>query len=242
MARSEPPAWDSARLADPHRQPDKSDRVRAMFDAIAPTYELVNRVASAGFDARWRREMVRRAGVRPDDGTGDVCRAFASAAVRPRHIVGVDFSGGMLARARGRTGGRRVTFCQGDALALPFADGSFTLATCAFGVRNFQELGAGLSEMRRVLRRGGRAVILEFGMPTAPVLQGLYRAYFTHVMPLAARAIARDGTGAYRYLPRSVVSFCDREGIVRCLNSAGFAQVDVTCLTLGIVTLYCAFL
>ncbi len=239
-----PTTWDRQRLADPHGQPDKARRVRSMFDAIAPTYELINRLASAGLDARWRREMVRRAEVRPDEvlldvacGTGDVCRAFAVAQPAPARIVGGDFAMQMLRRARPRSD-PRIGWCQADALALPFAPESFSLLTCAFGVRNFQNFDTGLREMHRVLRPRGRVILLEFGLPSAPVLRSIYGLYFTWLMPLAASVLARDRLGAYRYLPRSVLSFHDRAGIVSGLRQAGFAQVEVFPLSLGVVSIF----
>ena len=138
-----------------------------MFDAIAPTYERVNRLASVGRDAYWRREMVRLAEVRPEDimldvacGTGDVVRAFAGAPIRPARILGLDFAPLMLGQAVGRPvlGG---SFACGDALRLPVADSAVSLVTCAFGIRNFENLGTGLNEMHRVLMPGGRVVIIE---------------------------------------------------------------------------------
>ena len=198
--------WDEARLEAPHAQTDKSRRVRNMFDAIAPTYEKVNALASAGRDAAWRRRMVQLAQIRSEDilldiacGTGDVARTFAASQPRPARIIGADFSLPMLQQAMTRPIARGA-FCQGDALALPLADASVTLITCAFGIRNFQNLRAGLTEMHRVLQPGGRAVILEFALPEAPVLKQLYMFYFKHILPRMATWISRDRTGAYRYL------------------------------------------
>lgn len=238
--------WDAPRLADPHAQPDKADRVRRMFDAIAPTYEFVNKVASGSRDAAWRREMVRLARIRPDDvlldvacGTGDVARAFAAAEVRPKRIIGLDFAGGMLALASARpiTDG---CFVQADALQLPLADASVSLITCAFGIRNFNDLGAGLAEMARVLRLGGRAVVLEFGLPRNRLMRWLYLCYANRIMPRLATWISRDSTGAYRYLPRSVISFPDTGAVIDAFRSAGFTDVTVHRLTWGVVAVYVA--
>ena len=240
------PVWDEGRLDAPHGQPDKAGRVRRMFDAIAPTYELVNRLASAGRDAYWRREMVRLARVRPDDvlldvacGTGDVARTFAAARVRPKRIVGVDFAAQMLRLAADRPicGG---LFALGDALRLPVADGSVSIVTCAFGIRNFQDVSAGLREMQRVLRAGGRAVILEFAVPGSAMLRRLYLFYFNRIMPALATLVSRDRSGAYRYLPRSVLSFSGDEAIRSALVSAGFAEVAVHRRSCGVVALYVA--
>lgn len=238
--------WDKPRLADPHAQPDKADRVRRMFDAIAPTYELVNTVASGARDGYWRREMVRLAAVRSDDvlldvacGTGDVARAFAAASVRPERIIGLDFAAAMLARAVARpiAGG---AFIQADALNLPLADASASIVTCAFGIRNFKDLRAGLSEMARVLRPGGRAVVLEFCVPRRRLFRRAYLFYVHRLMPRLATWISRDSTGAYRYLPQSVISFPDIGEVVTAFRSAGFGEVAVHPLTWGIVAIYVA--
>lgn len=241
-----PVVWDADRLRSPHGQADKAIRVRHMFDAIAPTYERVNRLASVGRDAYWRREMVRLAEVRPEDimldvacGTGDVVRAFAGAPIRPARILGLDFAPLMLRQAVGRPvlGG---SFACGDALRLPVADGAVSLVTCAFGIRNFENLGTGLNEMHRVLMPGGRVVIIEFSIPTRRWLRSLYLLYFNRVMPTFARLVSRDRSGAYRYLPRSVLSFFGSEAIRSALASAGFSEVAVCPRTCGIVTVYVA--
>ncbi|MBX3396670.1 MAG: bifunctional demethylmenaquinone methyltransferase/2-methoxy-6-polyprenyl-1,4-benzoquinol methylase UbiE [Phycisphaerae bacterium] len=245
--------WDDARLSDPHAQPDKSRRVQAMFDAIAPTYELVNRVLSAGRDAFWRRTAVSMAAVRSDDrvldlacGTGDFARAFHRA--KPSVIVGSDFSAGMLGLAARRAAetprvagaSAPIRWCRGDAHNLPFADGSFSIASCAFGVRNFQHLEIGLREMNRVLAVGGRAVILEFTMPRSKLLGRIYRFYFRRVLPRVARWISRDRSGAYDYLPNSVESFIDERGMVKALQSVGFGRIECRTLSAGIVAVYVA--
>lgn len=237
--------WNDARLTDPHGQPDKAARVRAMFDEIAPTYERVNRVLSMGRDASWRRRVVQWAGVRPDDrvldlacGTGDLARAIAAA--RPRFVTGCDFAERMLALASSR-GGDRLNWCRGDALKLPFADGSFSIVSCAFGVRNWQNLSVGVAEVSRVLCCGGRFVILEFSMPRAPLLGAMYRAYFRHVLPRLATWISRDRCGAYRYLPASVATFVDSTGMRDTLMRSGFDRVGEKSMTGGIVTAYLAW-
>lgn len=238
--------WDPSRLQAPHAQQDKAARVRRMFDAIAPTYELVNTLASAGRDRFWRREMVRLASVRPDDvildiacGTGDVVRSFASSPVRPARIVGMDFCLPML-RLAARRPVDRGAFCAADALRLAVADASVSIVTCAFGVRNFQDLTAGLQEMCRALRPGGRSIVLEFSVPARPVLRRIYLWYFNRVLPLLASLVSRDRTGAYRYLPRSVVSFHRRDEIISCFQAAGFSRVAAHPLTWGIVCVYVA--
>lgn len=235
--------WDARRLRAPHLQADKAQRVCRMFDRIAPTYELVNRLASFGRDASWRRRAVLLSGASEKDrvldvacGTGDLSRAFAE---RAREVVGVDFAANMVALAAAR-GGAGLHWCLGDALRLPFPDGTFNIASCGFGVRNFQDLRAGLREMHRSLRPGGRAVILEFAMPTRRLLRWLYGLYLRRAVPLLASLVGRDRTNAYRYLACSVVSFLSRDQMVNHLEQAGFVSVTALPLTWGIVVVYVA--
>jgi demethylmenaquinone methyltransferase/2-methoxy-6-polyprenyl-1,4-benzoquinol methylase len=237
--------WDEERLADPHGQPDKAARVQAMFDAIAPTYERVNWVLSAGRDAYWRRTAVAMARVRPTDrvldlacGTGDFARAFARAS--PAAVVGGDFSRRMLELAAGRAE-PPIEWCRADAMALPFADGSFSVVSCAFGVRNFQDLARGLEEMHRVLRVGGRAVILEFSMPRVPLLGATYGFCFRRILPRLATLISQDRSGAYRYLPKSVSRFVETPGMLEALRSTGFGRMEHRRLTIGVVTVFVAW-
>jgi len=238
--------WDTARLADPHGQRDKRRRVRAMFEAIAPTYERVNRWASAGRDAHWRREMVRLADVHPGDvlldvacGTGDVVRSFLKGPDRPRYWVGIDLATNMLRHARAPAGGRGV-FVQADALHLPVADEQVTIVTCAFGLRNFAHLQTGLREMYRVLRDGGRAILLEFSLPRHAALRAGYLFYFRRLLPHLATWLSGDATGAYRYLPESVLSFYDAQAIRSALLAAGFDGVSAHRKSCGIVTIHVA--
>lgn len=250
---SDKPAWTPDLLQSPHDATDKAPRVRRMFNAIAPRYELVNTLFSAGRDAYWRRQAVRLAKVRPDDevldvacGTGDFARAFVQA--RPRWVMGCDFAHEMLKRAarfapRGgsaRAEARGAEWVEADALRLPFADGSFSIVSCAFGVRNFADLDAGLREMHRVLRPGGRAIILEFTRPTHTVIRHLYEFFTNRVMPVAASWVSGDRSGAYRYLPRSVVTFLNADQMCARLQAAGFDQASATPLTWGVVAVYVA--
>jgi len=231
--------WDDERLADPHSLADKAARVRRMFDDIAPTYERVNTWASAGRDRAWRCETVRLAEVKPADcvldiacGTGDLAEAFVHAGAR--RIVGLDFASQMLLRALDRVPGR-AGWTQGDALCLPFADETFDITCCAFGVRNFQDLEKGLAEMHRVLKPGGRAVILEFSTPAQPVLRGIYQFYFTRIFPKLATWISGDRSGAYRYLPCSVRTFVTPAQMIEMLKKVGFLSARAASRTCGIV-------
>jgi len=238
------PIWDEVALVDPHRRDDKAERVRRMFDCIAPTYERVNTVSSLGRDRAWRRRVVKLVGATTVDsvldvacGTGDLARTFAAAGVA--RVVGVDFAADMLQRAAQRPT-PRTTWCLADAQRLPLADGSFTVASCAFGVRNFQDLGCGLSEMHRILRPGGRAAILEFSLPRGRLTRGAYRFYLERVLPRLAGLMCGNDGGAYRYLARSVVSFVDEAGLIGGLREAGFERVDRHSMTCGIVQVYVA--
>ncbi len=234
--------WDDSRLAAPHEQDDKADRIRRMFNAISPTYERVNFVASVGRDRAWRRYTVRQAEVQSNErildiacGTGDLARAFARA--QPQLVVGLDFAQDMLRHAVDQSCESGV-WVQADALRLPFADGSFDITACAFGVRNFQHLETGLREMHRVLKPGGRAMILEFTMPDSSLLRGLYHFYFAKIMPRLAAWISRDRTGAYQYLPRSVVSFLNARQLTELIEKVGFASVRAKPMTFGAVHVY----
>lgn len=238
--------WSADRLAAVHAQADKAARVRRMFDAIVPTYELVNRLFSFGRDGAWREEAVRGAEVQAGEavldiacGTGDLLRTFYAACGAQGCMVGADFAHSMLVRAQD-TSSRDLRWCEADALRLPFADGSFDVTSCAFGVRNFQDLAGGLKEMYRVVRGGGRAVILEFTRPANRVIRAVYEFYSGRIMPVGAALVSGDRMGAYRYLPRSVVSFLGSEEMCARLRGAGFAEVHARPLTFGVVTVYVA--
>ncbi len=250
---SDKPSWTSQQLDSPHTVSDKATRVRRMFDAIAPRYELVNSLFSARRDGAWRRKAVRLGRTSESDdvldvacGTGDFARAFAAGGART--VTGCDFAHQMLLRAApacdaptAPPSGNRFRWCEADALNLPFRSACFTLTSCAFGVRNFQNLDAGLEEMYRVLRPGGRTVILEFTQPRYRLARGLYHLYANRFMPVAATLVSGDRSGAYRYLPRSVVSFLSAEQMCERLRSAGFDRTTATPLSWGIVTVYVAW-
>jgi len=236
--------WSQAELGDPHRVPDKAERVQAMFDAIAPSYDLNNRVHSAGRDQAWRRRLVRAAEVSPGEtvldvacGTGDLALAFTGTPAA--RVLGMDFAAGMLDRARAKGAGPAGPCYQAaDAMRLPLADGSVDVVSIAFGIRNVVDPAAALAEFYRVLAPGGRLLILEFGRPRVPLFRAIYHVYFHHVMPRTASWLARDRTEAYRYLPRSVDTFIDRDRLVAMMEAAGFEAVASERLTLGICMLY----
>ncbi|MBX3363274.1 MAG: bifunctional demethylmenaquinone methyltransferase/2-methoxy-6-polyprenyl-1,4-benzoquinol methylase UbiE [Phycisphaeraceae bacterium] len=244
-----PPAWTSADLTDPHARDDKARRVQRMFASIARSYDLNNRLHSFGRDQAWRRAAVRAARPQPNDhvldvacGTGDLTHAFARAGVA--RVVGADFTPEMLqlaevkrAKLPPKTGGL-VSYVTGDAQALDFPDASFDILSIAFGIRNVADVDRALREFRRVLRPGGRVVILEFDRPRFAPIRWANSFYSGWVMPRTAALIARDREGAYRYLPRSVQTFMSRKEMIHRLESAGFAHICVRSLTFGVVACY----
>jgi demethylmenaquinone methyltransferase/2-methoxy-6-polyprenyl-1,4-benzoquinol methylase len=200
----------------------KTERVREMFDLIAPRYELVNHVVTLGMDRRWRRRAVRElrlpAGSVVLDvaaGTGDFTRELRRQGLR---AIGADLSYGMLAA---RPDGHQV---QADASRLPFDDRTFDGVTCGYGLRNFTDLGACLAEMARVTRPGGRVGLLEVAEPTAGPWRWGFRAWFRHVVPLIGSALS--DSAAYKYLPASTAYLPDRDAISEMLRDAGFSAVN----------------
>jgi demethylmenaquinone methyltransferase/2-methoxy-6-polyprenyl-1,4-benzoquinol methylase len=223
--------------------PEKA-AIRKMFDRIAPRYDLLNRMLSAGIDVRWRRICVDAAGsaMRSVDvcsGTGDVLVEFLRRDPARRGI-GVDLSTGMLVRGAeklGRLGlAGRAHMAAGDAERLPIASDSVDAVTVAFGIRNVGDPLAALREMRRVVRPGGRALILEFSMPDG-TLGVLYRMYFTRVLPRIGGWVSGDA-GAYAYLPASVARFARPVEFGALMKEAGFDRVSWQPLTAGIAHLY----
>jgi demethylmenaquinone methyltransferase/2-methoxy-6-polyprenyl-1,4-benzoquinol methylase len=212
------------------------DAVRSMFDRISPFYDAMNRTMTIGLDQRWRRATVA-AVVQPGDrvldaccGTGDLAIAAQEAGAR---VVGVDFSERMLERARGKSDA--VEWVQGDALALPFPDGSYDAATVGFGVRNLDDLECGLAELRRVLGPGGRLAILEITRPSG-LLAPFYRLWFDGFVPLLGKLL--PGGSAYTYLPASVRRFPGPDELAALLRGAGFTDVRWRTFAGGIVALH----
>jgi len=214
------------------------DVVRGMFDRIAPVYDAMNRVMTAGLDRRWRRLAVREV-VWPGDRVLDACCGTGDLAVeaerRGGRVVGVDFSERMLERARPKSG--TIEWVQGDALSLPFADGEFDAATVGFGVRNLEDLERGLRELGRVLRPGGRIAVLEITRPRG-LLRPFFRLWLDVLVPLAGRVL--PGGKAYTYLPASVRRFPAPEDLSALFEQAGFQDVRFRLLGGGSVALHTA--
>ena len=213
------------------------DEIRRMFDRIAPVYDAMNRLMTAGLDQRWRREtvasVVRQRGSLLDAccGTGDL--ALAGRRAGAGRVVGLDFSEPMLERARRK--GPDVEWVQGDLLALPFPDGEFDAATVGFGVRNVEELPRALGELRRVLRPGGRLGVLEITRPRG-LLAPFYGLWFDRLVPLLGRLL--PGGAAYTYLPASVRRFPGPQELAEAMRDAGFAHVSYRLFAGGIVALH----
>lgn len=219
-----------------------------MFDAIAPRYDLLNHVLSAGIDRRWRTKAIRSLALTGRDTLLDVCTGTADVALQSRRggaarVLGVDFAGAMLSlgqrKVQAAGEAHRITLVRGDAMRLPVRDGSVDAATVAFGIRNVQQPDVACAEIARVLRSGGRLAILEFGVPRIPGVSALYQWYFTHLLPLVGRAVSGH-RAAYSYLPASVGTFPPPPEFMATLRDAGFTDVRADPLTFGIVYLYTA--
>lgn len=225
----------------------KKQQVEAMFDAIAPRYDLLNRVLSFGIDQTWRTKAIRwLAQDSPqrilDVATGTADLAIAAAQrMQPKEVVGVDIAEEMLAVGRTKVAkeglGEIVRLERGDAENLPYEDDRFDGALVAFGVRNFEDLDAGLADIRRVLRPGGALVVLEFSQPTMPVVKQGYGFYSKHILPRIGQTLSKD-SGAYEYLPESIKQFPSGPAFLRRMAGVGFTGLDARPLTFGVASLY----
>jgi demethylmenaquinone methyltransferase/2-methoxy-6-polyprenyl-1,4-benzoquinol methylase len=218
-------------------------QVQAMFDRIARVYDRMNAVMTAGLDRRWRARAADLAVLAPGDraldvatGTGDLALELARRVAPGGDVVGADFSEAMLEIARGKARGAAVRFEAANALELPYRDDEFAAATVGFGARNFSDLPRGLAEMVRVVRPGGRVVVLEITTPTRPPLSTLLGLWFDRVVPALGR-LAGD-PDAYEYLPNSVRRFPGPETLAGILHDCGLREVGYRLTAGGIIALH----
>lgn len=219
-----------------------------MFNNIAGQYDFLNHFLSLGIDKGWRKKAIAEIGkIKPKaildvaTGTGDL--AIAAAKLQPEKIVGVDIADQMLAIGRKKIQdldlANTITLQNGDSESMPFGINSFDAVTCAYGVRNFQNLEAGLKEMSRVMRPGGKLAILEFSHPKSFPIKQLYQFYFKYILPTLGKIISKHST-AYTYLPESVMAFPEGKIFCQALERCGFKDAKARPLTFGITTLYTA--
>lgn len=228
----------------------KHEQVRTMFDSIAPAYDRMNRLMTAGIDRRWRRKAVRTVAghcAAPSvldiaTGTGDLAIKLARE-IDGARVTGVDLSKGMVAIGRKKIAqaglGDRVTLTTADALALPMADNTFDAVTVAYGVRNFEDLEGGYKEMLRVLRPGGMLCVLELTPPSSAIVKPFYNFYTRCIIPGIGRMLSGDSQ-AYTYLPRSIAAVPARQAMTALMTAAGFTEARHRSMTLGVCTLYTA--
>ncbi len=235
----------------PYSSPDheaKTRQVARMFDNIAHSYDLLNHLFSFGIDVLWRKRAIRI--LRKEQpqrvmdmatGTADFAIEAVRMGLKETHITGVDISPGMLAVGRKKIAKRgytdQITLMEGDSVQLPFEDGHFDAYTVAFGVRNFEHLEAGLTEMRRVLRPGGLGIVLEFSKPQRFPMKQLFGFYFRFIMPTIGKLVSKDNA-AYAYLPESVQAFPEGQAFLDILERVGYTDVQAIPLTGGIASIY----
>lgn len=236
-------------VPDASSQLNKKLQVEDMFDSIAGKYDFLNHFFSLGIDKSWRKKAIKAISqVRPlsvldiATGTGDL--AIAAAKMNPEKVIGVDISEGMLTIGRKKVLALHleniITLQKGDSESLEFSDNSFDAITCAYGVRNFENLVAGLQEMHRVLRPGGVVAILEFSNPQKFPIKQLYQFYFKNILPVLGKYVSNHNN-AYTYLPESVRAFPEGKQFCDILAGCGFKEVVARPLTFGITTLYTAY-
>lgn len=226
---------------------DHDRQIADMFDRVAPRYDRLNRILSGGRDIGWRRRAIALARLESNQvaldlgiGTGDLALGLLAASDESARVIGVDLSPVMLEplrRRAGASGERRMLPLLATAERLPFGDASFDRVVAGFAVRNFGDLALGLRETRRVLRAGGRAVILELSTPANRLVGALYHSYFHRIAPLIAALLGGD-LAAYRYLPRSVSAFPGADGLAEHMREAGFARVRYERLSFGIAAIH----
>ena len=227
----------------------KKEGVRKLFDNIAPDYDKLNHILSLNIDKGWRKKAVRNLVDTQEPlkvldvacGTADFTIEIAQKVAKGSEVIGVDISEGMMAvgREKIKKAGVSAELFVADCEDLPYSDNTFDRISVGFGVRNFEHLELGLSQMCRVLTPGGKLVILELSVPSNAFIRWCYKLYFLKILPAIGGMISGN-RGAYEYLPASVLRFPGPEKFIPMLKSAGFAQVDHTSLTLGICRMYVA--
>jgi len=226
----------------------KKEQVADMFDSIAIRYDFLNRFLSAGIDITWRKKAIKQlAALKPQTildvatGTADVA-LMTYDILHPTKIIGIDISDGMLDLGRKKIVARgleaKIELFNGDSENIGFEANSFDAITVAFGVRNFQNLSKGLEEMRRVLKPGGKLVVLEFSKPKNKIFKGFYNLYMNNIAPGFGKLVAKN-KDAYQYLNDSVQAFPEGQSFLGIMKEAGFTQTYLQTLTLGICTIYC---
>lgn len=226
----------------------KKEKVREMFDNIAPTYDKLNHLMSMNVDKLWRRHALKEiVDGTPQHildiacGTGDSTISIAKAAAPGSTVTGADISEGMMALVQDKAGkagvADRIRLEVADGEALPYEDGAFDRVACAFGIRNFEHKEKGLAEFRRVLKEGGKAVILELSVPQNRLVRWVYDLYFLHVLPKVGGAVSGD-KAAYRYLPASVHNFPSPREFCCMMEEAGFRDVRCRTFTLGLCRMF----
>ena len=228
------------------KEGSKKEQVAEMFDNISHRYDFLNRLLSLGIDKIWRRKAIRL--LKPyspetildiASGTGDF--ALAAIKIKPKKIVGVDISKGMLEIGEKKIQKRKlqhiISFQEGDSEKLNFSDEEFDAITVGFGVRNFENLNSGLKEMYRVLKHNGHVVVLEFSKPRKFPIKQLFRFYSRYIIPAAGKSISKDKR-AYTYLPESVAAFPEGKAFIQILESIGFREVKSNMVSGGIATIY----
>ncbi len=223
-----------------------SRQIQKMFGAVAPRYDFLNCLLSAGRDRYWRKVAVRRLSLQPGDrvldlaaGTADVALEITKRPISQIQVAACDFSLPMLRLGQKKIKQKRssISLICGDGLRLPFRNHFFSAVICAFGIRNFSDVPAGLNEIARVLEPGGRVVILEFSLPRLAILRFFYKLYFNSILPLMGRMVSGHQT-AYTYLPQSVAVFFTETEFTSMMQTAGFSNIKVKSLTWGVVNVY----
>ena len=231
---------------NPTSDSSKKQQVEEMFDNISGRYDFLNHFLSLGIDYYWRkrvRRMIAKSGAKTilDVATGTADLAIELSKIPNAHITGIDISRGMLDKGDIKLEKlkltNRILLQQADSENLPFKNDSFDAITVSFGVRNFENLKAGMTDMCRVLNPGGILAVLEFSKPTNPIFSGLYWFYFKYILPPLGKLVSKDAT-AYTYLPQSVAAFPEGQNFVKIAKESGFSDVTFKPLTFGVCTLY----